>query len=77
MNKGKLHDAIKQFAVKKKTMPVHFAEDWQDRQGRRAYYSAFNSREKIMAMTEEELVDYISNLWAMMMWGDKQGHAKK
>jgi len=43
----------------------------QERRELIAYYQGF-SRDKILSMSEEELYQYISRLWAMLIWGNKQ-----
>ena len=76
MDYKKLDTTIASFVKKKEEIPVHFNEDLQERLDRRSYYSSFDA-ETIRAMDRDELSEYLSKLWAMMMWGDKQKHAEK
>lgn len=44
--------------------------DLQERNTREEYYKSYTS-DKILAMNEDEFYDYISKLWAMVIWGNK------
>lgn len=44
--------------------------DLQERNNREEYYKSYTS-DKILAMNEDEFYDYISKLWAMIIWGNK------
>lgn len=44
--------------------------DLNEREERKVYYSSFN-KQKIIEMNEEEFYEYISKLWAMIIWGNK------
>lgn len=35
------------------------------------YYQSF-TKDKLLAMTEEEFLEYISKLWSMLIWGNKK-----
>ena len=76
MDYKKLDTTIASFVKKREEMPVHFKEDLQERLDRRSYYCSFDSA-KMRAMDREQLTEYLSKLWAMIMWGDKQKHAEK
>lgn len=45
--------------------------DLEERNTRKEYYQSFN-KEKIINMTKEEFYEYISKLWAMLIWGNKK-----
>jgi hypothetical protein len=45
--------------------------DLAQRKERIDYYQSW-TKEKILAMTEDDLYDYISKLWAMLIWGNKK-----
>lgn len=51
--------------------PEKLKSDEQERNNRIAFYQSW-SREKILQMSEEDLLEYISKLWAMLIWGNKQ-----
>ena len=44
--------------------------DLKEREERETYYKSY-TQEKIIAMDEEEFYEYISKLWAMIIWGNK------
>ena len=44
--------------------------DLNEREEREKYYRSY-TQEKIIDMNEEEFYDYISKLWAMIIWGNK------
>ena len=45
--------------------------DLEERTERKEYYQSF-TKEKILNMNEEEFYEYISKLWAMLVWGNKK-----
>lgn len=51
--------------------PQRAERDKQERANRVAYYREMAS-DRIRAMTPEEFYDYISKLWAMLIWGNKK-----
>jgi len=54
-----------------KKVPKAFEKDLGERQERIAYYRSWTA-EKIRGMTAGDLYEYISRLWAMRIWGNKQ-----
>lgn len=51
--------------------PVRAEHDKTQRAERVAFYQA-HTVEKMRAMTEDELFEYIAKLWAMLIWGNKK-----
>lgn len=51
--------------------PEKHLKDLSERQERIAYYQSW-TKERILSMTEEDFYDYLSRLWAMLIWGNKQ-----
>lgn len=51
--------------------PVRTEHDKAQRAERVAYYQA-HTAEMIRDMTEEELLEYVAKLWAMLIWGNKK-----
>lgn len=45
-------------------------KDLDERKERIAFYQSW-TKERLLAMTEEEFYDYLSRLWAMLIWGNK------
>lgn len=71
MNTEKLNAAIKQFQVNKVKNASYFEGNWTERKERKEYYQAF-TKERILAMTQDEFLEYISKLWSMLIWGNKK-----
>lgn len=71
MNKSKLNSAITEFSKKRKSNAEYYKENWAERKERKEFYQSF-TRDKIIAMTEEDFFEYISKLWSMLIWGNKK-----
>lgn len=71
MNKQKLQSAISAFVKNKKANAAYYDENWAERSERKAYYQSF-TKDKLLAMTEDDFFEYISKLWSMIMWGNKK-----
>lgn len=71
MNNNKLQIAISSFMKNKKNNAAYYEENWKERTERKAYYQSF-TKDKLLAMTEEEFFEYISKLWSMLIWGNKK-----
>jgi len=71
MNTSKLQTLISEFLEKQKDNPDLYSKDLSDRRNRREYYQSF-TKEKILSMTEDDLYEYISKLWSMLIWGNKE-----
>lgn len=71
MNTEKLNLTIAQFIKKKKYNAAYYEENWTERKERKEYYQSF-TKDKILNMTEEDFLEYISKLWSMLIWGDKK-----
>lgn len=71
MNKEKLKTLIIEYLESIKNREDEGIEDLKERQERETYYQSFN-KEKIKNMTQEEFYEYISKLWAMLIWGNKK-----
>lgn len=71
MNEHKLNLAIEAYISKNKTNAEYYDENWADRKERKTYYQSFN-KDKLIAMTEDEFLEYISKLWSMLIWGNKK-----
>lgn len=71
MDTQKLNSAISEFIKKKKSNAAYYADNWSERKERKKYYQSF-TKDKIIAMTEDEFLEYISKLWSMLIWGNKK-----
>lgn len=69
MNEQKLLLEVEKFKAKQNS--PKFIEVSQERNSRVVYYQSFTAN-KIKNMTIDELYDYISNLWSMLIWGNKK-----
>lgn len=71
MNAQKLNSAISEFIMKKKSNTAYYEDNWSERKERKEYYQSF-TKDKLIAMTEDEFLEYISKLWSMLIWGNKK-----
>ena len=76
MNKHKLQSAVLSFIKNKKANAAYNSNNWAERRERKAYYQSF-TKAKLLAMTEDSFVEYLSRLWSMLMWGNKRFLANK
>lgn len=70
MNQDLVSKHIQKFVEASKKDKEKFAEDIREREELVNYYQSFN-KEKISSMTKEDIYQYISKLWAMLIWGNK------
>ncbi|MFA5180356.1 MAG: hypothetical protein WC405_03485 [Syntrophales bacterium] len=64
----------KQISIYKQNLkkdPEKHAKDLAERKERTAYYQSW-TKDMILAMTVEDFYEYISKLWAMLIWGNKK-----
>ncbi len=71
MNKPLLQKHIKSFLDKLRHEPEKLRSDEEERNARIIYYQSW-SKDKILEMTPDDLLEYLSKLWAMLIWGNKQ-----
>lgn len=71
MNEQKLNFAVQAYISKKKTNAAYYDENWAERKERKAYYQSFN-KARLLAMTEDDFLEYINKLWSMLIWGNKK-----
>lgn len=67
----KLASAIHEFSKKRKSNAAYYEENWEERKERKEYYQSF-TKDKLLSMTEEDFLEYISKLWSMLIWGNKK-----
>ena len=70
MNKELLKRHIQNFISGSKKNSEKFSEDFAERADLISYYQQF-SKDKILSMKEEDIYEYLSKLWAMLIWGNK------
>ena len=71
MDKQLLHKHIINFQNNLQNEPERLKSDQSERYERVSYYQGW-SKDKMLKMTEENLLEYLSKLWAMLIWGNKQ-----
>lgn len=71
MNLPLLRNHIEKYKSKLKSDPEKYAKDLSERAERTAYYQSWTT-DKIAKMTEEDLYEYLTKLWAMLIWGNKK-----
>lgn len=71
MNDVKLKSAIQAYISKKKNNAAYYDENWAERKERKEYYQSFD-KSKLLSMTEDAFLEYISKLWSMLIWGNKK-----
>lgn len=70
MNILLLSEHISQYKQWKIDNAVVYEKERQEQQEMIRMYQSY-TREKILAMTKEDLYEYIAPLWAMLIWGNK------
>lgn len=70
MNKDLLIKHIKNFISASKKQTEKFNEDFKERLDLTSYYQSF-TKDRILSMDEENIYEYLSKLWAMLIWGNK------
>lgn len=71
MNKELLQEHIKNFLSKLKNEPEKLKTEQEERNQRILYYQSW-TKDKILKMSPDDLLEYLSKLWAMLIWGNKQ-----
>lgn len=71
MDTQKLSAAIAAFMRNQKNNAAYYEENKKERKERKEYYQSF-TKDKLLEMTEDDFLEYISKLWAVSMWGNKK-----
>ena len=71
MKISEIESIIKKFKQKIDQNPSYYEEHRNERAERKHFYQSY-TKERILEMTEEDFFEYISRLWAMLIWGNKQ-----
>ncbi|MDF1556153.1 MAG: hypothetical protein P1P84_23990 [Deferrisomatales bacterium] len=71
MDNTLLKAAVQTYAKVVKTDREAYEKDLSERRERKAYYQAW-TMDRIAHMTEEAFHEYLSKLWAMRIWGNKE-----
>lgn len=70
MNNELLRKHVQQFVLDSVQNTKKFDDDFNERNDLVNYYRSF-TEEKILSMCDEDAYEYISKLWAMLIWGNK------
>jgi len=76
MNTALLIKHIKKYKKQISGDKASYEQDKNERFERSAYYRSWTP-ERIIKMNEDEFYDYMSRLWAMLIWGNKKYAADK
>jgi len=70
MNRELIKKHIQNFVLNSIEDPKQFGNNSKERKDLASYYSSFKEKE-ILSMTEGDVYEYLSKLWAMLIWGNK------
>lgn len=70
VNKELLEKHIKNYVQRISNSESQLLNDLQERNSRVPFYQNW-SRDRILEMTPDDFYEYISNLWSMLIWGNK------
>lgn len=76
MNISLLRDHIKRYLTKLAQDKTKHDEDLKERDERKIFFRTW-TKDRILAMNEEDMFAYISRLWAMGIWSNKRYVVKK
>lgn len=76
MNEALLKKHVHAWVQRGKADNVARERDKTQRAERKTYYQSWTS-DRILKMTEADLLEYLSGLWAMLIWGNKQYYVDK
>lgn len=71
MNQELLRKHVAEYLAHLKATPDKYSTELQERADRSAYYRSWTAT-KLAKMTKDDLTEYLSKLWAMRIWGNKQ-----
>lgn len=71
LNSDDLNEQLKSFKEKITQEPDRYQEDLQEQKDFISYYGSY-TKDSIMTMDEDQIYEYLSNLWAMLIWGNKK-----
>ena len=71
MDKDLLKKRLQKFVSDSYDKPEQFDADFKERNDSLSFYQAF-THDRIIQMTDDQIYDYISRLWAMRTWGNKR-----
>ena len=76
MNLDRLRHHADAYVAKLKQQKQKMVEDLSEREERKAFFASYTS-ERLVSLSEDEFTAYMSRLWAMLVWGNKQYYVDK
>ena len=76
MDNKKLKLHVKVYLTSKRANENFSVNDESDRKERCAYYQSW-TKKRLLNISEDEIYEYLSKLWAMRMWGNKKFYVDK
>jgi len=76
MDRSLLNSHISSF-IEKSTNPTPELFEQQERRKERVLFYQSWTKNKILKMSEDDFLGYLSKLWAMLIWGNKQYYVEK
>jgi hypothetical protein len=71
MNLSLLREHIEKYKANLKSDPEKYAKDLSERMERTIYYQSWTT-DRLSKMTADDLYEYLTKLWAMLIWGNKK-----
>jgi hypothetical protein len=71
MNVSLLREHIEKYKANLKSDPEKYTKDLSERMERTVYYQSWPA-DRLSKMTADELYEYLTRLWAMLIWGNKK-----
>lgn len=71
MNTSLLKKHIKEYAARIRKNPEEYQQDKQQRADRALFFQSW-TKDRLLKVDEEGLYEYLSKLWAMLIWGNKK-----
>lgn len=76
MNHDLLRQHVRAYAARLREHKDQLPDGLADRQERKAFYRSY-TRDRLLSLSAEEFTAYLSRLWAMLVWGNKQYYVDK
>ena len=76
MNTTRLKQHADAYVAKLKQNRQQMADDLAERSERKAVFAS-HTADRLRSLTEDDFTAYMSRLWAMLVWGNKQYYVNK
>jgi hypothetical protein len=71
-----LKEHVRRYASRLHSNQEKMLEEIKEREERKVFFSSF-TREQLIGLSEKEFTSYMSRLWAMLVWGNKEYYVDK